>query len=104
MLGAASLDFDSIDMTAMVAYELGARYTNPNVRAVVVSDNAVMREKTSAFSEMTQLGRGLLYQSCRGQSLGAGSWQPNRRHEPTVPPLPTHRIHPSSTMQAWQNL
>ena len=58
MLGAASLDFDSIDMTAMVAYELGARYTNPNVRAVVVSDNAVMREKTNAFSEMTQLDVG----------------------------------------------
>ncbi|NVO06195.1 MAG: hypothetical protein HXX19_09855 [Rhodoferax sp.] len=61
MLGASHLDFDSVDMTAMVAHELGARYTNPGVRPVVVSDNPLMQEKTRIFSDITRLEVGFCH-------------------------------------------
>lgn len=58
MLAVTTFDFDSVDMTSMVAYELGARYTNPHVRPAVVSSNPLMGEKTRTFSQMTKLNVG----------------------------------------------
>jgi hypothetical protein len=58
MLDVADFDFESVDMTAMVAHELGARYTNPHVRPAVVSSNPEMGEKTRTFSQMTRLNVG----------------------------------------------
>ena len=59
MLGATELSFDDLDMTAIVAHELGARYTNPTVRPAVVSLDPTMAEKTRLFSALTQLDVGL---------------------------------------------
>ena len=59
MLGATELNFDDLDMTAIVAHELGARYTNPSVRPAVVSLDPTMAEKTRMFSALTQLDVGL---------------------------------------------
>jgi hypothetical protein len=58
MTQACGYDFSGVDMTSMVAHELGARYTNPNVRPVVVSGNATMGELTMAFSALTRLDVG----------------------------------------------
>jgi hypothetical protein len=55
MTEASGYDFSGVDMTAMVAQELGARYTNPGVRPVVVSDSPMMEELTRAFSTLTRL-------------------------------------------------
>ena len=55
MLQASALDFSAVDMTAIVAHELGARYTNPQVRPVVVSSDPQMEEKTRTFRTLTQL-------------------------------------------------
>lgn len=55
MLAATELDFSDLDMTAMVAQELGARFTNPGVRPAVVSNNPTMQEKTRDFSALTRL-------------------------------------------------
>jgi hypothetical protein len=55
MLGAAELDFSGLDMTSMVAHELGARFTNPGVRPAVVSCDPAMEQATRAFSALTQL-------------------------------------------------
>ena len=55
MLGASELDFYGLDMTAMVAQELGARFTNPDVRAAVVSSDPDMEQATRAFSALTHL-------------------------------------------------
>lgn len=55
MLAASELDFSGLDMTAMVAHELGARFTNPGVRPAVVSCDPTMAEKTKAFCALTQL-------------------------------------------------
>ncbi len=72
MLGASELDFTGLDMTAMVAHELGARFTNPGVRAAVVSSNADMEQATRAFSALTQLDVGFFgtLQAARTWSLG----------------------------------
>ena len=78
MLGASDLDFDSVDMTAMVAYELGARFTNRDVRPAVVSNNPVMQEKTRIFSEMTQLEVGFFASLAQARNWAQG---------PSVPPL-----------------
>lgn len=58
MLQATELDFAGLDMTAMVAHELGARFTNPGVRPAVVSGNPDMQAVTRAFSELTGLAVG----------------------------------------------
>lgn len=58
MLGASALDFSGLDMTAMVAHELGARFTNPGVRPAVVSQDPMMEQMTRAFSTLTQLDVG----------------------------------------------
>jgi hypothetical protein len=58
MLAVTELDFSGLDMTAMVAHELGARYTNPGVRPVVVSGDPAMEEKTRLFSILTHLDVG----------------------------------------------
>jgi hypothetical protein len=76
MLGAASLDFGSLDMTAMVAHELGARFTNRTVRPVVVSDNPVMQEKTRAFSELTRLEVGFFASLAQARDWAQGSAAP----------------------------
>jgi hypothetical protein len=76
MLGATSLDFDSVDMTAMVAHELGARFTNRNVRPVVVSDNPEMQAMTRAFSEMTRLEVGFFASVVLARDWAQGSTTP----------------------------
>ncbi|RFO95318.1 hypothetical protein DIC66_19000 [Rhodoferax lacus] len=55
MLAASELDFSGLDMTAMVAHELGARFTNPGVRPAVVSSDPNMEASTRAFSDLTRL-------------------------------------------------
>ena len=59
MLGASAIDFSGLDMTQLVAHELGARYTNPHVRPVIVSNNALMQQMVQAFCEHTKLEVGL---------------------------------------------
>jgi hypothetical protein len=58
MLGAAELDFSGLDMTAMVAHELGARFTNPGVCPSVVSSDPAMEQATRTFSALTHLAVG----------------------------------------------
>jgi hypothetical protein len=58
MTRATEIDFTDVDMTKLVAHELGARFTNPNVRPAVVSSNPEMGALTKAFSEMTKLDVG----------------------------------------------
>ena len=58
MLAVAELDFSQVDMLAMVAQELGARYTNPGVRPAVVSTDPRMQEATRTFSQLTKLDVG----------------------------------------------
>jgi len=55
MLGANDVDFSEVDMTKIVAHELGARYTNTRVRPAVVSTNPTMGDMIQVFSQMTQL-------------------------------------------------
>lgn len=55
MSSVSEYDFSATDMTKIVAHELGARFTNPNVRPAVVSTNSTMSAMTNAFSEMTKL-------------------------------------------------
>jgi hypothetical protein len=55
MLSVTELDFSQLDMVSLVAQELGARYTNPTVRPVVVSTDPRMEEATRTFSAMTKL-------------------------------------------------
>ena len=56
----AHLDFSDVNMTQLQAQELGARYTNPKIKASVVTDNAVMCELIRQFSSQTQLHVGVL--------------------------------------------
>lgn len=58
MIGVVDFDFSDVDMIKMVAHELGARFTNPNVRPAVVSTNSSMGEMTKVFNEMTKLDVG----------------------------------------------
>jgi len=55
MTTVAEYDFSTVDMTKIVAHELGARFTNPNVRPAVVSTNLAMGAMTRAFSDITKL-------------------------------------------------
>ncbi|BCO27789.1 hypothetical protein MIZ03_2680 [Rhodoferax lithotrophicus] len=55
MTNVAELDFSEVDMTRIVAHELGARFTNPHVRPAVVSTNTTMGSMTRAFNEITKL-------------------------------------------------
>jgi len=55
MLNASDLDFSDVDMTKIVAHELGARFTNTRVRPAVVSTNPTMGEMIKVFSQMTTL-------------------------------------------------
>lgn len=59
MSAASMLDFSQVDMTQIVAHELGARYTNPGVRAAVVTGNPEMRKAVETFSSLTHLQVGL---------------------------------------------
>ena len=59
MLGASRIDFAAVDMTQLVAHELGARYTNPHVRPVIVSTDALMQQMVQVFFEHTKLEVGL---------------------------------------------
>jgi len=87
MLAATELDFSGLDMTAMVAHELGARYTNPDVRPAVVSSDPGMEEKTRAFSALTRLDVGFF-----ADVAAARAWaNPGATASPSPPsaPLPT---------------
>jgi len=59
MSQATELDFSQVDMTQIVAHELGARYTNPGVRAGVVTSNPEMRKIVETFSKLTKLEVGI---------------------------------------------
>jgi DNA-binding MurR/RpiR family transcriptional regulator len=59
MLSATDVDFSGVDMTKIVAHELGARFTNTRVRPAVVSTNPTMGEMIQVFSQMTNLEVGL---------------------------------------------
>jgi hypothetical protein len=61
MTHVAQLDFSDLNMTQILAQELGARYTNPDVRASVVTDNAAMSEMVHQFSSLTKLNVGVLH-------------------------------------------
>ena len=61
MSQATELDFSQVDMTQLVAHELGARYTNPDVKACVVTHNDQMRKTVETFSKLTKLEVGLFY-------------------------------------------
>jgi hypothetical protein len=50
----AQLDFSGVDMTVIVSHELGARYTNPNIRIAVVTVDATMVEYTRTFAKLTK--------------------------------------------------
>jgi hypothetical protein len=58
MTNVVELDFANVDMTKIVAHELGARFTNAHVRPAVVSTNPMMGAMTKKFSEMTNLDVG----------------------------------------------
>lgn len=55
------LDFSEINMTQLQAQELGARYTNPDIKASVVTDNAAMCDMVQQFSSLTKLTVGVLH-------------------------------------------
>jgi hypothetical protein len=54
-----SLDFSDLDFTQLLAHELGARYTNPNVRVSIVTDNLQMTQLVAKFSAQTDLELGV---------------------------------------------
>jgi hypothetical protein len=56
----AQLDLSAVNMTQVQAQELGARYTNPGIKASVVTDNAAMCDMVRQFSSLTNLPVGLL--------------------------------------------
>lgn len=55
MSTAEGLDFSKVDMIQIVAQELGARFTNLNIRASVVTSNPTMTEMVTNFSNLTKL-------------------------------------------------
>jgi hypothetical protein len=57
----AQLDFSDVNMTQLLAQELGARYTNPGIKASVVTDNSAMCEMVRQFSSLTKLNVGVLH-------------------------------------------
>lgn len=59
MTGVSRLDFSQVDMTQMLAQELGARYTNETIRASVVTSSPEMGELVRHFSSRTGLEVGL---------------------------------------------
>jgi hypothetical protein len=70
---AAVLDFSDLDMTGMVAHELGARFTNPDVRPAVVSGDPTMQEKTRIFSALTGLPVGFFPSLAQARVWATGS-------------------------------
>jgi hypothetical protein len=54
-MSGAQLDFSDVDMTDIVANELGARYTNPKVKLMVVSTDPTMAGMVQVFGSLTQL-------------------------------------------------
>ena len=54
------LDFSEVNMTQLLAQELGARYTNPDIKASVVTDSAEMSGMVREFSYLTELNVGVL--------------------------------------------
>ena len=55
MTRVTTFDFSDVNMVEIASHELGARFTNPNVRPAVVSTNPTMIEMTRDFSELTRL-------------------------------------------------
>lgn len=52
-------DFSAVNMTQLLAQELGARYTNPDIKASVVTDNPEMTEMVHRFASLTKLNVGV---------------------------------------------
>jgi hypothetical protein len=48
-------DFSTVDMTQIVAHEIGARYTNPTIGVVLVTTNTEMEKHVKIYSSMTKL-------------------------------------------------
>jgi hypothetical protein len=59
MTRVTTFDFSDVNMIKIASHELGARFTNPNVRPAVVSTNPTMIEMTKVFSELTKLQVGI---------------------------------------------
>jgi hypothetical protein len=55
MSSVATLDFSEVNMTQLRAQELGARFTNPSIKASVVTVNFEMAEMVQNFSTLTML-------------------------------------------------
>jgi len=49
------LDFTEVDMTRLIVHELGARFTNPTVKGVVISNDPTMAALTTQFKSVTDL-------------------------------------------------
>jgi hypothetical protein len=56
----AEFDFSEVNMTELQAQELGARYTNPDIKASVVTNNVAMCDMVRRFSSLTKLTVGLV--------------------------------------------
>lgn len=55
MSAADQLDFSQMNMTQIVAQELGARFTNPKVKVSVVTSDPTMSKMVETFIAMTRL-------------------------------------------------
>jgi hypothetical protein len=55
MTGPVEFDFSAVEMTTIASHELGARYTNPDVRAAVATSNESMGAFITQFGAMTQI-------------------------------------------------
>ena len=50
----AQLDFSAVDMTVIVSHEIGARYTNPNIKIAVVTVDDTMVTYSRNFAKITK--------------------------------------------------
>jgi hypothetical protein len=61
MAHVSQLDFSDVNMTQLLAQELGARYTNPGIKASVVTESDAMCEMVRQFSSLTKLNVGVFH-------------------------------------------
>ncbi len=54
-LQASHIDVAEANIAYLAAHELGARFTNPNVKLALVTSNPVMLQLASEFHQLTQL-------------------------------------------------
>lgn len=52
---AERLDFTGVDMTQIVAHEMGARYTNPGIKVAIVTADPEMATRVETFTALTKL-------------------------------------------------